>query len=229
MLNLNSCLTNSNGVLGWEDSGGFANSCSSCQLTGGASLTCQCETAASQSVSTTIDLSAHINNCDGVLTCGQCGTGTTTSGPTAFAGLYCADGNDCYQFTGQSTIANLKESGWNVLFVFAFSVQANGDITAGSTPIVQNGVYMGDPNWGSNVAALKTSPTTVTRYEVSVGGYGSSSFANVQSLVGSQGTGWGASSTRTFKRSRTRSRGSTPSTTTTRGRTTSTRSRPSGR
>ena len=34
----------------------------------------------------------------------------------------------------------------------------------------------------------RPSPTTVTRYEVSVGGYGSSSYANVQSLVGSQGS-----------------------------------------
>lgn len=191
-LDLSSCVTNSNGVLGWQANGGFAGSCSACQLTGGASLTCQCATVSGSSVSTTLDLSAGISSCDGVLTCGPCGTGTTTSGPTAFAGLYCADGNDCYGFTGQSSIANLKESGWNVLFVFAFSVQSNGDITAGSTPIVQNGAYVGDPSWGSNVTALKTPPTTVTRFEVSVGGYGDGSYGNIESLVGSQGTGSGS-------------------------------------
>jgi hypothetical protein len=192
MLDLNSCLTNSNGVLAWQANGGFANSCSNCQLTAGATLTCQCQPVSGSSVSTTIDLSSNISNCDGVLTCGPCGTGTTTSGPTVLAGLYCADGNDCYQFSGASTFANLKESGWNVLFVFAFSVQASGDITAGSTPIVQNGVYVGDPSWGSNVAALKTPPTTVTRYEVTVGGYGDTSYSNIESLVASQGTGSGS-------------------------------------
>jgi hypothetical protein len=188
-LDLNSCLTNTNGALAWQNNGGFAGSCSSCQVTGGAQLTCQCNNVSAQGVSTSIDLTANINNCNGVLTCGACGAGITSTGPTVFAGLYCADGNDCYTFSGQSSIANLKESGWNVLFVFAFSVQSNGDITAGSTPIVQNGMYVGDPQWGSNVTALKTPPTTVTRYEVTIGGWGNGSYDAIKSLIASEGTG----------------------------------------
>jgi hypothetical protein len=198
-LDLSSCLTNSNGTLGWQNNGGFAGSCSSCQLTGGSQLSCQCNNVSAQGVSTSIDLTANINNCDGVLTCGACGSGTTSTGPTVFAGLYCADGNDCYGFSGQSSIANLKESGWNVLFVFAFSIQSNGDITAGSTPVVQNGVYVGDPNWGSNVAALKTFPTTVTRYEVTIGGWGNGSYDAVKSLIASEGTGSGSTLYRNFQ------------------------------
>jgi hypothetical protein len=188
-LDLSTCLTNSNGALAWQNNGGFAGSCSGCQLTGGAKLACQCNDVSAKAVSTSIDLSTKINNCDGVLTCGDCSSGTASTGPTVYAGLYCADGNDCYTFTGQSSVANLKESGWNVLFVFAFSVQSNGDITAGSTPIVQNGSYVGDPSWGSNVAALKTFPTTVTRYEVTIGGWGNSSYDAIKSLIASEGTG----------------------------------------
>jgi hypothetical protein len=187
-LDLSSCLTNTNGTLAWQNNGGFAASCSGCQLTG-SQLTCQCNNVSAQAVSTTIDLSANVNNCNGVLTCGQCGSGIATTGPTLFAGLYCADGNDCYQFTGQSSIANLKESGWNVLFVFAFTVNSNGDIVAGSTPIVQNGTFVGDPLWGSNVTALKTPPTTVTRYEVTIGGWQNGSYDAIKSLVASEGTG----------------------------------------
>jgi hypothetical protein len=188
-LDLSSCLTNTNGTLAWQNNGGFAASCSACQLTGGAQLTCQCNNVSAQAVSTSMDLSANINNCNGVLTCGTCGSGITSTGPTLFAGLYCADGNDCYTFTGKSSIANLKESGWNVLFVFAFSVQSNGDITAGSRTIVQNGNYVGDPSWSSNVTALKTFPTTVTRYEVTIGGWGNGSYDAIKSLVASEGTG----------------------------------------
>jgi len=80
------------------------------------------------------------------------------------AALYGADGNDLYRFTGGDTVANLRSSGWTTLILFAATVQPNGDITIenGNTKLVQNGVYVGDSNWGANVAAVKTAPRPST-------------------------------------------------------------------
>jgi len=110
------------------------------------------------------------------------------------AALYGADGNDLYSFTGGDTVANLRSSGWTTLILFAATVQPNGDITIenGNTKLVQNGIYVGDSNWGANVAAVKTAPTTVYRYEVAFGGAGDNSFGNIKSLIASQGTGSGS-------------------------------------
>jgi len=107
----------------------------------------------------------------------------------AYTAIYASDGNDGYQFTGCFTVSNLKSSCWNGIIMFALTVQPNGDLTiaSGSVTMVHNGVYMGDPNWGSNVTALKTPPTSVTRYELCLGGWGDTSFANIQSLINSQG------------------------------------------
>jgi hypothetical protein len=55
-----------------------------------------------------------------------------------------------------------------------------------------NGIYVGPTNWGSLISTLKTQPTTVSRYEVCVGGYGDTSYANIENLINSQGTGPGS-------------------------------------
>jgi len=198
-LDLNACLSNQDGALVWQSGGGFAGSCSGCTLSGGNSLTCQCKNVSAQSVSTHIDLSANINDCNGVLTCGACGSGSGgSSGPWAFTALYGSDGNDFYQFTGASSVANLKPSGWNALFMFGITIQSNGDITHSGTTLVHDGIYVGDANWGPTVDALKAPPTTVTRYEVTLGGWGDTSYDVVKSLVGSQGTGAGSTLYKNF-------------------------------
>ena len=200
VLDLNACLSNSDGALAWQNNGGFAGSCTGCVLRGGSALTCQCKNVAAQSVATTIDLSASINACNGVLTCGACGgNGAKSGGARALTALYGSDGNDFYRFTGQSSLANLKPSGWSALFLFAITVQGNGDITAGGSLVVHDGAYVGDANWGANVAALKTPPTTVTRYEVTLGGWGDKSFDAIQSLNAAQGTGAGSTLYKNFQ------------------------------
>jgi starvation-inducible outer membrane lipoprotein len=62
-----------------------------------------------------------------------------------------------------------------------------------------NGVYVGPTNWGSLVATLKTAPTTVTRYEVAIGGWEDDSYVNIESLINSQGTGPGSILYRNFQ------------------------------
>jgi len=103
---------------------------------------------------------------------------------------YGADGNDYFQFTTPS-MAFDKASGFSTLITFAMHVNPDGTLIIAGVACT-NGVYVGPANWGSLVAALKTAPTTVNRYEVCVGGYGDTSYANIESLVNSQGTGPGS-------------------------------------
>jgi fructan beta-fructosidase len=100
---------------------------------------------------------------------------------------YGADGNDYFQFTTPS-MAFDKASGFTTLITFAMHVNADGTLVIGGVACT-NGIYVGPTNWGSFVTTLKTPPTTVSRYEVCVGGYGDTSYANIESLVAAQGTG----------------------------------------
>ena len=102
---------------------------------------------------------------------------------------YGADGNDYFQFTTPS-LAFDKASGFTTLITFAMHVNPDGTLLIGGVACT-NGIYVGPTNWGSLVATLKTAPTSVTRYEVCIGGYQDTSYANIESLVNSQGTGPG--------------------------------------
>jgi fructan beta-fructosidase len=101
---------------------------------------------------------------------------------------YGADGNDYFQFTTPS-LAFDKASGITTLIAFAMHVDTDGTLEMGGSPVCKNGVYVGPANWGPLVSALKTAPTTVTRYEVCIGGWLDTSYDNVKSLVAAQGTG----------------------------------------
>src|SRR5271169_6031071 len=103
---------------------------------------------------------------------------------------YGADGNDYFQFSTPS-MAFDKASGFTTLITFAMHVNPDGTLLIGGVACT-NGVYVGPTNWNSLITKLKTPPTTVTRYEVCIGGWQDTSFANIQSLVNSQGTGSGS-------------------------------------
>ena len=100
---------------------------------------------------------------------------------------YGADGNDYFQFSNP-TMAVDKASGFTTLITFAMHVNSDGTLIIGGVACT-NGVYVGPTNWGSLVATLKTAPTTVTRYEVAIGGWEDTSFVNIESAINSQGTG----------------------------------------
>jgi hypothetical protein len=103
---------------------------------------------------------------------------------------YGADGNDYFQFSNPS-MAFDKASGFTTLITFAMHVNADGTLMIAGVACT-NGVYVGPTNWNSLITTLKSPPTTVTRYEVCVGGYTDTSFDNIQSLVAAQGTGPGS-------------------------------------
>jgi Fibronectin type III domain len=110
---------------------------------------------------------------------------------------YGADGNDYFQFTTPS-MAFDKASGFTTLITFAMHVNPDGTLLIGGVACT-NGMYVGPTNWGSLVATLKTPPTTVTRYELCIGGWQDSSYDNIKSLVASQGTGPGSMLFRNFQ------------------------------
>ncbi len=101
---------------------------------------------------------------------------------------YGADGNDYFQFTTPSMSFD-KASSFTTLITFAMHVDADGTLEIGGGPVCSNGVYIGPGNWGSLITNLKTPPTTVTRYEVCIGGWLDTSYDNIKSLIASQGTG----------------------------------------
>jgi hypothetical protein len=70
-LDLNTCVTNGNGVVSFQVNGGYGASCTGCALSGTV-MSCQCYDVAGQAKPTSIDLNQGISNCNGVLTCGGC-------------------------------------------------------------------------------------------------------------------------------------------------------------
>ena len=90
---------------------------------------------------------------------------------------------------GQAVMDDLRASGFTTVILFGVHVQTNGDLHFNNDPIISNGTYIGDPGWPARLATLKTAPTSVTRIEASVGGWGTGDFQNIKNLIAAQGTG----------------------------------------
>jgi signal transduction histidine kinase len=88
-----------------------------------------------------------------------------------------------------------RSSGFTRIFLSFFRVDERGDITYNNTPVVRSGIYVGDPSWAAKLADLKKQPTSIDRIELALGGEAKtagradSTFANIRSLVASQGIG----------------------------------------
>jgi hypothetical protein len=103
----------------------------------------------------------------------------------AVKGVYV--GNDFYP-----PITNgmaLETSGFNDLLLFAMTVNTNGDVYYNGTLVAQNGGYVGDPDWGAELAALRP---TIIRIELVIGGWGDPSFTNIKNLIATNGTSSGS-------------------------------------
>jgi hypothetical protein len=70
-LDLNTCITNNDGIAAFETNGGYYGSCNSCALNGTV-LSCKCYDFYGQARPTSININNHVGNCNGVLTCGGC-------------------------------------------------------------------------------------------------------------------------------------------------------------
>jgi hypothetical protein len=91
-----------------------------------------------------------------------------------------------------------RKSGFSRLFIFTLGVDSAGTLTAFGDTLCQNGVYVGDPTWGSALAACKAAPSSVDRIEICIGSWGSTAFTNIRNLIASQGTSTGSILYRNF-------------------------------
>lgn len=114
------------------------------------------------------------------------------SGNVLFAtsGIY--GGGPIYKNRSYS-ISELKNSGFTYVVVWTIHIDASGNLNFNAEfPLVQNGSYIGAstyPNFASDIASLKVAPTSINRVEFCLAAWGSSTFANIKSLIASQGTG----------------------------------------
>ncbi|MCW3059041.1 MAG: putative secreted protein [Capsulimonas sp.] len=121
--------------------------------------------------------------------------GAPRSASAATAALF---GRERLYSLGAADVAAIKST-YSTVILFVVDVGSNGDLNYnGNHVIVQNGVYVGDANWGARLAGLKTAPTTVNRIEVCTGGAGAQSWNNIKNLIASQGTGSGSILYRNF-------------------------------
>src|SRR5690242_9715263 len=108
----------------------------------------------------------------------------------ANSGIYA--GGPVYKNRSYS-ISELKGSGYTCVVVWTIHIDASGNLNFNAEfPLVQNGAYIGAstyPNFASDIASLKSAPTSINRVEFCLSAWGSSTFANIKSLINSQGTG----------------------------------------
>jgi hypothetical protein len=70
-LDLNTCVTNNDGITAFQANGGYNGSCQGCSLSG-TTMTCQCYDVYGQSRATSINVNNGVSNCNGALKCGGC-------------------------------------------------------------------------------------------------------------------------------------------------------------
>ena len=91
------------------------------------------------------------------------------------------------------SINELKTSGFTTAIVWTIHINGVGDLNFnGEFLVCKDGNYVGDQKYKDfpkNMALLKTAPTSINRLEVGLSAWGSSTFANIKSLIESEGTG----------------------------------------
>ena len=90
---------------------------------------------------------------------------------------------------GLTAIDDLKASGFTTVVACAVHVSTAGDLIYNDPTVVSGGTYVGPAAWPGQLTGLKKGTTSVNRLLFSIGGRGTSDFANIQSLIQSQGTG----------------------------------------
>jgi hypothetical protein len=84
-------------------------------------------------------------------------------------------------------ISGVQASGFTTLVLFSMSIDSSGNFNYGGQTICSNGNYVGPSNWNSLLNQCKAHPSTVTRIEMCIGGWGDASFQNVKNIIAAQG------------------------------------------
>ncbi|RLV61589.1 hypothetical protein D5018_00270 [Parashewanella curva] len=102
-----------------------------------------------------------------------------------FAGSAIYAGGSIYK-NPETSINELKNSGFDTIIVWTIHVHANGDLNFNEEfPLIEGGKYVGDndyPNFRKEIASLKTGKTKVQRIEFGLSGAGSETYSNIKAL-----------------------------------------------
>lgn len=100
------------------------------------------------------------------------------------------------------TITKLRESGFTYAILFNVHVDSDGTLKTDGETICENGHYVfsrTQPHYIEDVTNLKTWPTSIVRLEICIGGWGNTSYNNIQRLINEKGTGKTTMLYRNFK------------------------------
>lgn len=128
-------------------------------------------------------IDASVRRCAGVCAVfvwllSECG------GEASVKGLYV--GNDFYA-PNEATQNAARASGFTRIFLSFLAINAHGDIYYNGIPVIQNGIYVGDPSWKTRLAALRKQPTGIECLELVIDG-GDDSASSIKKLVAAQDT-----------------------------------------
>lgn len=101
-----------------------------------------------------------------------------------------------------NTIKVLRNSGFTYVILFNVDVKADGTLTTDGDTICHNGEYVfanKHPHYQEDIANLKTEPTSITRVEICIGGWGNGSYGNIRNLINAHGTGSGTMLYKNFR------------------------------
>ena len=90
------------------------------------------------------------------------------------------------------TITKLRNSGFTYVILFNVDVKPDGTLTTDGDTICYRGEYVfqkTNPYYQQDIANLKTEPTSITRVEICIGGWGNGSYGNIRNLINANGTG----------------------------------------
>ena len=90
------------------------------------------------------------------------------------------------------TITTLRNSGFTYVILFNVHVTSDGTLTTDGDTICYNGEYVfykKHPHYQEDIANLKTEPTSISRVEICIGGWGNDAYTNIKNLINSKGTG----------------------------------------
>ena len=101
-----------------------------------------------------------------------------------------------------ATIEKLRNSGFTYVILFNVNVEPDGTLTTDGETVCKDGKYVfgnTQPDYVSDIKKLKQSPTTISRIEICIGGWGNESYKRIKDLINSGGTGSGSILYRNFK------------------------------
>lgn len=91
-----------------------------------------------------------------------------------------------------TAVQKLRTSGFTSAILFNVHVDTDGTLISDGETICKDGEYVFDqqePYYADDIKKLKTAPTSISRIEICIGGWGNDSWNNIKALVEADGTG----------------------------------------